>query len=263
MSSSIASPEASGPPTLIRLLADDVRWALLRALARGDHQVNELVDRLGQPMNLVSYHLKKLRAHGLVTARRSEADARDVYYTLDLERLRRELGTIGPALHPALATVGGPAHPFDPAHLPPRRVLFVCTHNSARSQMAEGLLRHLSGGRLEVTSAGSHPTVVHPDAIRTLAGMGIDIRAQRTRSLDDVRGQTFDTVITVCDRAREVCPTFPGEGERLHWGFPDPAAIADDEARAAAFERTARGLQTRIAHFLSALTLFTESEEPG
>lgn len=253
-----AVPVIGGPPALIRLLADDVRWELLRALARSDQQVNELVNLLGQPMNLVSYHLKKLRDHDLVTARRSEADARDVYYTLDLERLRLALAAIGPALHPALRS---PVAGIDPARLPHRRVLFVCTHNSARSQMAEGLLRHLSGGRLEVTSAGSHPTTVHPDAIRTLAQMGIDIRAHRTRSLDEVQGQTFDTVITVCDRAREVCPTFPGEGERLHWGFPDPAAIADDEARGVAFERIARGLKTRIDHFLSTLTLFVESED--
>lgn len=238
------------PPQLINLLASPLRWGMLRALTASDLQVNELVEQLRQPMNLVSYHLKKMREAGLVETRRSEADARDIYYSLDLNRLYRLYVETGTALHPALS---GPALPDHIAALEHKRILFVCTHNSARSQMAEGLLRHLSQGRLDTFSAGSHPTEIHPDAIRTMDALGIDIRGQRAKPLADFEGQRFDTIITVCDRAREVCPTFPGAGRPVHWGFPDPIGIADARQRAEVFERTAYQLQSRITYFLSTL----------
>jgi protein-tyrosine-phosphatase len=245
-------------PPVIRLLANDVRWGLLKALAESDRQVNELVEQLDQPMNLISYHLRKMRDESLVITRRSEADGRDVYYSLDLARLNQLFNEAGRALHPGIAAA---PHPFDAARLLPQRVLFVCTHNSARSQMAEGLLRHLSAGQIEVTSAGSHPTAVHPDAIRTMLRLGIDLRGQRSKSLDDLGKQSFNFVITVCDRAREVCPVFPGPGQQMHWGFADPTAIADDAARAQAFESIARGLKTRIEAFM--MTLPTLGSEIG
>jgi protein-tyrosine-phosphatase/DNA-binding transcriptional ArsR family regulator len=235
------------PPDFIKLLANEVRWGILKALASGDHQVNELVVLLQQPINLVSYHLKKMRDEALVTTRRSEADGRDVYYTLDLERLRDLYLAAGGALHPLLAQ---PRPLIDVNTLPPVRVLVVCTHNSARSQMAEGLLRHLSGGRIAAFSAGSHPTCVHPDAIRTLDSLGIDIRAQSVHHFNEYIEQPFDYVITVCDRAREVCPTFPGKGQQLHWGFPDPLAVTDAQQRQTAFTQIAHRLRIRIEHFL-------------
>lgn len=249
-------PFSAQPPDFIKLLANDVRWGVLKTLASGDHQVNELVALLQQPMNLVSYHLKKMREEALVTTRRSEADGRDVYYSLDLTRLRQLFLEAGQALHPA---IGQSLPTLDPARLLPQRVLFVCTHNSARSQMAEGLLRHLSQGRLEVASAGSHPTAIHPDAIDTMAQMGIDIRSQQPRSIDAFINQPFDTIITVCDKAREVCPTFPGGGQHFHWGLPDPVALTDDAARAEAFAQTAQRLKSRIEYFLTTLPI-NESE---
>lgn len=250
--------EAVRPPEFIKLLANDLRWSLLKALTISDFQVNELVAQLQQPMNLVSYHLKKMRADALVTTRRSEADGRDVYYSLDLNRLRQMYLEAGAALHPAL----GLNLPLtDVSRLKNQRILFVCTHNSARSQMAEGMLRHLSQGSLDVLSAGSHPTVVHPDAIRAMAEFGIDIRQQRARSLNEVTGQPFDYVITVCDKAREVCPTFPGSGTPLHWGFPDPVMIQDDHERRAVFDRTARRLKSRIEYFLSTLPALSANKE--
>lgn len=246
-------PDASAPaapPELLRLLAHDLRWQLLTTLTSSDRRVQELVDAVGEPMNLVSYHLKQLREHGLVTVRRSEADGRDVYYSLDVLTLRERFQAAGAALHPALGAFAGSAT----SPLPRQRVLFVCTHNSARSQMAEGLLRHLSDGQLDVESAGSQPTQIHPDAIRTMDAYGIDIRRQQPKPLSALDGYAFDTVITVCDRAREVCPTFPGGARQLHWGFADPTPIQDADLRQRAFEQIAGALASRIGLFLSSLS---------
>jgi ArsR family transcriptional regulator, arsenate/arsenite/antimonite-responsive transcriptional repressor / arsenate reductase (thioredoxin) len=248
--------QAAQPPEFIKLLANEVRWGVLKSLANGDHQVNELVTLLQQPMNLVSYHLKKMREESLVTTRRSEADGRDIYYTLDLTRLRELFLEAGQALHPAMSVT---LAPFDPTRLLPLRILFICTHNSARSQMAEGLLRHLSHGRLHVVSGGSQPTRVHPDAIAVMTQLGIDIRGQEARSITAFIEQPFDYVITVCDRAREICPTFPGGGQQIHWGFPDPVAIVEESARLEAFAQTARRLKSRIEYFLTTLPI-SESE---
>ena len=104
------------------------------------------------------------------------------------------------------------------------RVLFLCMHNSARSQMAEGLLRSMAGDRIEVWSAGSEPRPVQPCAVEALVKLGIDISGQSPKHLDEVSGQAFDFVITLCDEARESCPVFPDDPERIHWGFPDPSA---------------------------------------
>ena len=134
------------------------------------------------------------------------------------------------------------------------RVLFLCTHNSARSQMAEGILRHLAGDRLEVASAGTEVTRVHPLAIKVMAAREIDLSGQRSKHLDEFLGQQFDYVITVCDNARETCPVFPGAPERIHWSIPDPSsAEGDEKEREAAFERAADDLLTRIRYLLSLL----------
>jgi len=111
----------------------------------------------------------------------------------------------------------------------PVRVLFLYTHNSARSQMAEGLLRHLSHRQVETCSAGTHPTQLHPYAVRVPADIGIDISRQRAKHLNEVEDQSFDYVITVCDAVYEICPEFPGHPRHLHWGFPDPAAYEGTE----------------------------------
>ena len=104
------------------------------------------------------------------------------------------------------------------------RVLILCTGNSARSQMAEGLLRKSAGDRFEVLSAGTHPAGLNPNAVKAMAEVGIDISGQRSKSVDEFSSQRFDYVITVCDKAREACPIFPGSGRRLHHSFEDPAA---------------------------------------
>jgi arsenate reductase len=129
----------------------------------------------------------------------------------------------------------------------PIRVLFVCTHNSARSQMAEALLRHLGGGRFEVHSAGTEPSRVSPFAVRAMAKLNLDISGARSKHVAAFVGRDWDYVITVCDDARERCPVFPGDVERIHWSFPDPSAIEGTEAeRQHAFDVVAADLIGRL-----------------
>jgi protein-tyrosine-phosphatase len=240
-------------PAFLKLLAHELRWNILTLLARSDYRGLEIVQRLKQPQNLISYHLRLLATNHLVSERRSTADGRDIYYSLDLDRLREGYAAAATALHPGLL----PAHPFLPASppfqiSPPVRVLFLCTENSARSQMAEGLLRHLAGDAIEVYSAGSQPTEIHPSAIRVLAHMGVDISQQHSKHVELFRDQSFDTIVTVCDRMREECPTFPDTHELIHWSFPDPAAgeYRSEEEADAAFALIAQQLVTRLRHLL-------------
>ena len=131
------------------------------------------------------------------------------------------------------------------------RVIFVCTGNSARSQMAEAILRHEAGDRFEVVSAGVDPRGVHPLAIEALARVGIDISDATSKSVGMFLGQRFDYVITLCDRARATCPVFPGGGETLHWGLDDPAeATGTPEERAAAFDRALTEVSGRLHRFI-------------
>ncbi len=128
------------------------------------------------------------------------------------------------------------------------RVLILCTGNSARSQMAEGLLRHLAGDRLEVYSAGSKPSRVNPFAIEAMQRRGIDINGQRSKHLSKYLDQPFDYVITVCDQAAETCPIFPGRAHCIHWSFSDPAAVeGSDEEILAAFEQIRDELEAKLA----------------
>lgn len=240
------------PPELLKMLAHELRWQLVSALAYSDRRVQELVEVVGRPTNLVSYHLRQLREHHLVKEHRSAADARDVYYSLDLEKLRHLYFAAGEALHPTLGHAQEPSETeAGQAGLMPTRILFLCTQNSARSQMAEAITRQMGKGRVEVHSAGTEPSRVNPYAVRCMEGHGIDISNQGSKHLNEYAGGTFDYVITVCDRARESCPVFPGDPERIHWSFRDPAAVeGTDEERLKAFNSTARELTNRIQHLL-------------
>jgi arsenate reductase len=143
-----------------------------------------------------------------------------------------------------------------------QRVLILCTGNSARSQMAEGLLRTLAGDRFEVKSAGSKPSSVNPLAIAAMAERGIDIRSQRSKHLGEYLNQPFDYVITVCDNAAETCPLFPGPARRIHWSFPDPAVVVSSESeRLAAFGHLRDALETQLRSWLA--TLPTEPSLKG
>jgi len=236
-------------PAFLQLVGHPLRWGLLGELGRSDRTVHELTGLVGERQNLVSYHLGKLRAGGLVSARRSAADGRDTYYTADLTRLRDLVAGSGAALHPGLVLVP----PSEPARRPPTniRLLFLCTGNSARSQMAEAIVRTRSGGAIGASSAGSRPKVLHPEAVRAMREQGIDISGQRPKHLDELVGERFDRVITLCDRVREVCPEFPGRPEAVHWSIADPAQ--DEEAGYPAFQHTAAELETRIGFLLAGL----------
>ena len=134
------------------------------------------------------------------------------------------------------------------------RVLFLCTHNSARSQMAEGLLRSIGGERFEVHSAGTEATLVRPEAIRVMGEIGVDISGQTSKALGPLLGEPFDWVITVCDQAKESCPVFPGARATAHWSIDDPAAVAGSEPqRLAAFRAARDELRSRVADFVSAV----------
>lgn len=256
-------PSVHAAPAFVRLAAHELRWRLLTELAVGDYRVRELVARTGQPQNLVSYHLRLLRGSGLVTARRSSHDGRDSYYHLDLERCAHALAAAGTALHPALRL----DPPAPPTTMPPGTgvrpsVLFLCTGNSARSPIAEALLRHRSGARVEVASAGSRPRAeFHAEAVRVLREhYGIDIAGHRPRHLDTMTGRRFDYVISLCDKVREVCPEFGGHPQLIHWSIPDPAVTGTGEAARPAFDRTAAEIDTRVRQVLPVLARHRRQE---
>lgn len=235
-------------PEIMTLLAHHLRWQIVSRLALSDHRVGEIVSFTSEPQNLVSYHLKKLRESQLVNERRSSADKRDVYYSLDLELLRTELTDAGSALHPFLRV----SDTAQTEIIPAVRVLFLCTHNSARSQMAEALLRKASEGSIAAFSAGTEPSVIHSMAIRALESLGVSSKGQYSKSLDALGEHNFDYVVTVCDRARELCPTYPHETKVLHWSIADPSEVQGTlEKRYQVFQDTAAALQIRIRHLIS------------
>ena len=245
------SPAATvTPPAFLRIAGHPLRWTLLGELARSDRRVRELTRLTGRPQSLVSHHLTRLRADGLVTSRRSAADGRESYYSLDLSRCGEALAAAGQALHPGLRLA-------PTTTTTPRRartgvtVLFLCTGNSARSQMAEALANRLGAGAVEARSAGSRPKPLHPNAVRVMRKRGIDLRGRRSKHIDELAAEPFGYVVTLCDRVREVCPELPSAPVRIHWSIADPAAEGpDDEATYPAFERTADELEARIPFLL-------------
>jgi len=258
MEGTVRSPASDEAPPFLALAAHPVRWRLLRELTRSDRAVWELTQLLGEQQSLVSYHLTQLRKGGLVHAHRSSADRRDSYYTVDLVGCGDQLQAVGGALHPGLTFAPLPAR-SSPARAGGRarrrpRILFLCTGNSARSQMAEALVQARSGGAVEAASAGSNPKPLHPLAVRVMRTRGIDISANRTKHFDELLTQRFDKVITLCDRVREVYPELPFHPELVHWSVPDPVHEGPNgRATLAAFERTAAELETRIGFLLHLL----------
>jgi protein-tyrosine-phosphatase/DNA-binding transcriptional ArsR family regulator len=245
---------ATAPPAFLGLAGHPVRWQLLVELARSDRLVEELVGRLGQPQALVSYHLGRLRDGGLVSSRRSSKDGRAVYYHARLESCGRSLAATGALLHPGLETQAP-----DPRRAVPRRrrrvrVLFACTGNSARSQIAEALLIRSAGEAVQAVSAGSDPKPIHPYAIEALAERGIDISTWRSKPLTEFAGEHFDLVVTLCDKVRERCPEFGPSGERVHWSIEDPSRASDGgRVTRGRFRRLASEIDDRVAWLTSSI----------
>ena len=247
----------------MELLGHPLRWRLLTELARSDRKVRELAELLRRRQGLVSYHLGCLRTARLVSMRRSSADGRDAYYTIDLTRCGELIAATAEALHPALR--------LQPAATPslgsapdesPVRILFLCTGNSARSQMAEALLDHLGRGAAVAVSAGSHPKSLHPNAVRAMNEWGIDISGRRTKKLDEFSDQHFDIVVTLCDRLREICPEFTGTPQLVHWSIADPSSpAASDEESYPAFQQVASELAKRIRFLLFTIQTTAHQQE--
>jgi protein-tyrosine-phosphatase len=255
------SRHGESPPPFLRLAGHPLRWRLLSELARSDRRVGELCALAGRRQSLISYHLRQLRDGGLVSMRRSAADGRDSYYVLDLATCGELLSSAGVALHPGLAatprTRAAREHGAALA-----RVLFLCTGNSARSQIAEALCEQLSGGAVSAASAGSHPKPLHPNAVKVMRERDIDLAGRRSKHVSEFAGQRFDCVISLCDRVREVCPEVPDWPELIHWSIPDPArAPGTDEETLSAFERTATELCTRIRFLIDAIEQTTTEQE--
>lgn len=237
----------------LRLLADESRQAIVRLLARSDRRAGEIGAAVRLLPNAVSYHLRQLRDLGMLHDRRSSADARDVYYQLDIGRLFALYAAAGDALYPGMSTPLGQLHKqLDTPHSlsRPLRVLFLCTHNSARSQMAEAILRQMGGDQVKAFSAGSLPTEVHPEALAALREAGIDATGLTAKPLEQFIGEPLDYIITVCDRVRDICPSFPGDPAQTHWSIADPAVVEDPEQRAKAFREVLSELQVRIRYLL-------------
>jgi protein-tyrosine-phosphatase len=235
------------PSGFLRLVADPQRWTLLEELGRSDRTVGELVELTDKPQNLVSYHLGELREAGLVSSRRSSHDGRDTYYRANIQRCGELLVTVGSALHRGIdLRPASPVASDRPRSKRRSRVLFLCTGNSSRSQMAEAMLRRLMDGAVDVRSAGSHPRPLHAYAVDVMAERAIDISSQESKHLDRFARSRFDRVITLCDKVREVCPEFPGVAATAHWSMADPAGEGStDNERYAAFVRTADELEWR------------------
>lgn len=229
----------------LKLVADDTRWRLLQLLRQSDCLVTELVERTGLAQNLVSYHLNSLRQAGLVQVHRSDADARASYYGVSLAGLA--------ALHARLGADLAIPGAIDLPALSPATVIFLCRANSARSQIAEGWLRTLSGARVVVRSAGTHPAELHPMAERVMAEVGVDIGHQRSKHVDALAELIPDMVVTVCDIAREECAVWLQATNRVHWSIPDPASVGDDAERLLAFRAVRDELRLRAQGLLALL----------
>ncbi len=217
----------------MRALANPVRLGILKTLtASGETSCMELTRQFALAQSTVSEHLRVLKDAGLV---QQTGPGLRANYCINREAVIW--------MNRAVAGLWeGP--------MPPVRVLFLCTGNSARSIIAEALLKEAGGDGFEVFSAGTDPKGVNPFTERVLQQAGLDTSGFESKNLNQFVGDNFDYVITVCDRAAEQCPVFPGDPERIHWSFPDPAAVeGDDVIKLAAFQQTLRDMRRRIEPF--------------
>ena len=238
---------------MLQALGHEVRWHLVRELLGSDLKVGELTAAIGQAQNLTSYHLKILRDAGLVRERRGSADGRDVFYSLDRRAVTSGLLSAMAVISPG-SQIGTPnAQRESPSGR--QSVLFVCTGNSARSQLAEAMMRNLGGRRVRVRSAGTHPAGVHAGVQRVLEGRGIHSAKLRSKSVAEFAEWTFDYVVSLCDIARGEPIEVRGNPTFVHWSIPDPVtATGGQKAVAKAFEMVASEIEVRVGDLYADLT---------
>jgi ArsR family transcriptional regulator, arsenate/arsenite/antimonite-responsive transcriptional repressor / arsenate reductase (thioredoxin) len=246
------------PPLFARMAAHPLRWRLMSELAAGDLRVGELTAVTGEQQSLVSYHLARLRGSGLVRTRRSSFDGRDVYYRLDLARCEELLAACGTALHPGLRPGPqdrpGAVSEESPGTGPDSgEVLFLCTGNSSRSQIAEAFVNARPAAKLRAFSAGTRPKPLHPDAVRVMTEYGIDLAGRQSKHLSVFAGRRFSYVVTLCDRVREACPEYRRHPGYRHWSTQDPSAGGSGETGYPAFRAVAADLDERVRCFLAAV----------
>jgi protein-tyrosine-phosphatase/DNA-binding transcriptional ArsR family regulator len=245
----VAKSVGTSSTRFLQLIADPQRWVLLRELTLSDRRVGELTALVGKPQNLVSYHLGELRSGGLISARRSSADGRDTYYRIDLARCREMFVEAGMALHPGVRLGHQPPTPATTFRAGKPRVLFLCTGNSARSQIAEAVLDHRSAHTIGARSAGSHPKPLHSYAVRVMAERGIDIAERSTKHYSRFARSRFSRIVTLCDKVKEVCPDLPGHPTTAHWSIADPSAEPEDNYPS--FVRTADEIEERVEFLIA------------
>ena len=235
------------------LFGNELRWRLARQLSKSDLKVGELTSSAGEAQNLVSYHLRILREAGLVRERRSSADGRDVYYSLERSAVTAALLGALAAINPA-AELAASGAAEAPAGGRLASVLFLCTGNSARSQIAEAILRELGGRHVTVRSAGTDPVGVHPQVFEVLESRGVQVGDLRSKSVAEFAEQVFDYVVTLCDIARSEPIALAGKPRLAHWSIPDPVATRGGGAAVArAFERVANEIEMRVGDFYADL----------
>ncbi len=238
------------PPRFFELVGHPLRWRLLSELAHSDRRVGELCALVEERQSLVSYHLGRLRCDGIVSSRRSSADGRDTYYAVDLDRYRELVIASASALHPGVQVQRTCPSDWSNRHEQRPRVLFLCTGNSARSQIAEALATHLSDGAVDAVSAGSNPKPLDPNAVSVMADRGIDVSGCSSKHLGLFAPEKFAYVVSLCDRAREVCPEFPGHPDVIHWSVLDPSGTMEGQGRREAFTRTLAEIENRVGFLL-------------
>lgn len=248
----MTAPATPEPTSLTAILQDPARRQLVAALVLNDVRLADLAAEAALPQAEVAALLEPLCAAGVLIDRPSDANPQDVYYHLALDALRSVYQAAGAPVPTELDPVEE-ARERSPERGQAPRVLFLCTRNSARSQLAEGITRLLSKGQVDVFSAGTQPGVLHPMAIDVLTSLNVDVSRQHSKHLEMFLGQSFDYVITVCDNAGETCPVFPGAKRTIHWSIPDPAGVEDAAERQRAFRQVAMELQNRIRYLLIAM----------
>ena len=239
----------------LRLLADESRQAIVRLLALSDRRAGEIGALIRLPPNAVSYHLKQLRAIGLLRDRRSSADARDMYYQLDIGRLHALYAAAGDALYPGIAASTQLAQPTSnqtrhPGFRNPCVSSFSAPITARARKWRRQFCARWAATRWRRSALGAYPPRCIPRRLRRCGRSGLTRQGSTAKSMEQFIGEPLDYIITVCDRVRDICPSFPGDPAQAHWSIADPAVVEDPERRAKAFREVLSELRVRIRYLL-------------